>query len=226
MKAETEFLITDTRSPEENILRGLFSFFLNTGVADEMLLALDGKLKLRGNGTADVELVVWEETRAVLTPKFLDWIMTNPLAEHFCGGSVGPMLKEKLKSPEYNTPYSPEPFNMMVGQRFKDLTDFDRKRMPKDVQKSFETKARNLMNKWFKEYEETPHLSTVDNPKGYSMDAWFEKALDPKAREYLPYKSLRGLHNLVAKYDRIGEDISAALQKLRDEFQVASVMLS
>src|SRR5208337_2039157 len=124
MKVTTEFQFTDTRSPEENVIRSLYAFFLNTGCVDELLIALDGnkKLKFDSAAVANVGLVVWNVTKRVIRVKFLEWVQSDSLALFICSGSTGQAIAERFKSNGYDENPTPEPFNTMTGQRFMDLT--------------------------------------------------------------------------------------------------------
>ncbi len=216
MKATTDFYITESRSPSDNILRGFCAFFLNTGRLDPMLLALDGTVEFRTNDTPTVGIAIWRKIRKDVAPMFRDWIVSNPVVEFVCNNKdVHERIRDMLQS---NEKYQTDPLSTMVGQRFKDLTDFDRKRMPKDVQKSFETKAHRLIERFIIEYRE--------NPRDFPAHKWFDIAMDPSDSRYLPHTSLRSLHSLLCRYVRVGEDMSLSIRRVRDEFQVASVMLS
>ena len=129
MKVTTEFVLTSTRSPEENILRALFAAFLNTTVVDQYLVSLEENL-----GTEKISGVcaaVWAQARKPVGAKFLEWLEKDPLAKFIAANRVvGTTLIQRLKSEEAA---AAEPFSITLGQRFRDLTEFDRKRMPKDL---------------------------------------------------------------------------------------------
>jgi hypothetical protein len=105
--------------------------------------------------------------------------------------------------------------------------------MPKDIKKSFDTKARNAIMKYMQQWQTNPERITYvrdhhENPVSSPMtiEDWFNRAVDPKDDTYLPYTSLRNIHNLLVKCVRIGEDMSDSIQRLRDELAVARVMMS
>jgi len=225
VKVMTEFQFTNTRSPEENVIRSLYAFFLNTECIDDLLKFYDGKFN--SAGAADVGLLVWNATKKIVRVKFLEWVQSDSLALFICSGSTGQAIAERFESKGYNENPTPEPFTTMTGQRFKDLTGFERKRMPKDMQKSFETKAFNAIPKFIEEYRKSPGEARSDDPpKGSSMEEWLDRALDPKDNFYIPYASLRPMHNLLVKCVRLGEDMTASIQRIKDHLAVARIMLS
>ena len=223
----TEFKITSSRSTSENVLVGLYAFFLNTKVIDKHLLDLDGKIKFVSSNVADMGAEIFKynenEIRKLVYSKFLYFLNENPLATFLIEENY---IMANFKNAFDKNNARPQPFIHMTGYRFRDLTGYDRKRMPKDLKKSFEKKAQTSLTKFVEEFEEKRQNIFGDKGVPISKSEWVKRTLDVDRNDYIPYESLRSIHNNLVKYSKQGEDMTDSIKRVRDMWDVISVMES
>jgi hypothetical protein len=221
MKVNSEFRVVSSRDSAENIIVGLYAFFLNTGVLDKHLVALDGKVKFPTFNIADMGIAILNhndgEMKKFIYTQFLLWVNNNPLATF--------LLEEPYVMGDFKHSFDkgnayPKPFDWMTAQRFKDLTGFDRRRMPKDLKKSFEKKAQTSLTKFMVELKQKPGFLHG------SIEELMNQTLNVKYEGYIRYESLRSIHNNLLKYTKQGEDMTESIQRVRDMWEVVHVMES
>ncbi len=232
----TEKLVFNTASsdtPDGNILRGLFTCFLNTGVFDQRIAAARVQAKSKRSDHIGEWLVA--ELREPLRDEFLAWVESNPVAEFMFTKYAREMFArhfKKTKDPwEGNSA-----LDTILGEKYKLLTNYARTSLPRDLKKSFYTKAFNRLVKFCEEYR------SLDAEQGWGVrsihdgNQWVEKpiewwlrlALKPKhtaADQTIGSENLRQIRQLYLKMMK-HEDLEDVVQELKQQAVVAGVMLS
>jgi hypothetical protein len=165
---------------------------------------------------------------------FLEWIMTDPLASFMTTDSVRKRIhafgtKEDV---DHLGPCSYEPFDTIAGTRFKVVSDIDRARLPKDIKKSFHTKARRFVIKFAEQYLkwdwEDSNMTGGDEPteiqRKRDVKDWIEFAIKHDS-QWVASENLRQIRNLYRRMSAF-ENLEDVLHDLLQEASVANVMLS
>lgn len=221
-----EYGTSNAASPEDNILRGLFTYFLNTGAFDDRMRA--AKLAPESARTDHVG-TAFLRAHPELKKEFLAWAASDDLADYLLSNkSVLDAFRDRFRDKGYMSP-----FDNIAGARFKQITGFDRKRMPKDLKKSFYTKASNRLTKFVAEWSSpgfrpnTPFPGAAGaGPKGGSPDVedWLRFALSKEGqRSWIQSENLREIRNLYVRYMRL-EPVGDVVAELMKQAVVAGVM--
>jgi hypothetical protein len=235
-----EYLMSNAVSGEENLLRGLFTYFLNTGVFDKRIRAakLEPKSKRDDHiGRAFIVLYLDEINR-----EFVGWVGSEDLAGFLFTDSVKSAFNHILKKriDRYDNYH---PFDTILGIRIKEVTGLSRKSLPKDLKKSFYTKVYNRLVKFiaesqdpknannmrFGEEEEDPDADEDADPIPEPLrdvEWWLRYALSKTGREsWIWSENLRAIGNL---YDKMHqhENLDEVVKELLEQATVAGVMLS
>jgi len=251
MNDRIEYVTSFAATPEENILRGLFTYFLNTGAFDARMK--EAKLSPDSARTDHVGAAFIEAHPEVMN-EFLAWAKSDDLADFL-------LSSEKLNAfRDGRVSVYMSPFGAIAGTRFKKITDFVRKRLPKDLKKSFYTKVSNLLMKFVAEWstaefknnarrtlhyyrqadsEELPHDDSDQEDDSDDDDSDDEEDSDgniPDVEEWLQYalseaedgpiylsKNLVEIRNLYVSYMKL-EPLNDVVAELMKQAMVAQAM--
>jgi hypothetical protein len=225
--ARLEYGTSNAASPEDNILRGLFTFFLNTGAFDDRMAA--AKLAPESARTDHVG-TAFIKAHPEVKNEFLAWAASDDLADYLLSSkSVLEAFRDRFRNKGYMSP-----FDAIVGTRFKQITGFDRKRMPKDLKKSFYTKASNRLTKFAAEWgtakfrvnAQVIQDSFQQFQSGHFPDVeeWLRFALSKKGQKsWIQSDSLREIRNLYVRYMKL-EPVDDVVKELLKQAVVVGVM--
>jgi len=223
---QIDFTMSNATSPEDNILRGLFTFFLNRGSFDERMRR--AKLKPASARTDHVGMAFFKLHQEAVKEEFLKWAAKDNLANYLLSSkSVLEAFRDRMKNLGYLSP-----FDTILGARYKEVTGFDRARLPRDLKKSFYVKAHNRLMKFVTEWGSSTkfnrHCHQADGSNGKELDVkeWLEFALAKKNKNAWlqsdPLREIRGLYWKTMKH----EPVADVVRELMDQAAVAGVMLS
>jgi len=226
--------LSNTDSPENSLLRVMFTCFLNTGALDERMKAAV-ELKPQSARSDHVGFAFMALHSESIREEFLAWVQQDALARFIMDNDhtrdcIMQRFPEELPGTHG---YWLSPVDVILGARFKEITGFDRARMPKDLKKSFYTKAANRLSKMVEEYGKlSPNQkwTLYDYDKGDyvgttpSVEEWLRLALSDR-NVHLPSKNLREIHHLWLKTMK-HEAIDDVVQELMRVAQVVGVMVA
>lgn len=220
-----EYGTSNASSPEDNILRGLFTFFLNTGAMDGLMAA--ASLQPASARTDHVGAAFLKLHGGEFRDGFVEWAESDALASFLLSNKgVKDALRDRFRDLSYSTTLT-----TIAGTRFKELTGFDRKRMPKDLKKSFYTKAYNRLVKFCEEwrspqFEQRPQASDLTPGERLDVDGWLRLALSKRGKKlWFQSENLREIRNMYWKTMK-HEPVEDVVEELLRQAAVAGVMLS
>lgn len=227
---QIEYVMSHAAPPDDNFLRMIFTFFLNTGAFDDRMrkaAQLEAKsANARHMGDAFIRLHQKE-----ILQEFLVWVKTDNLARYIMSNQD---MAESLVS-RFKIAGCCPPIDNVFGIRYKEISGFGRARLPKDLKKSFLTKASNRLIKFvdqLRAYASDEVVRQVSGPlrgapKNRDPKAWLKFALSEKARDlYIWSTHLRQIRNLYWKTIAANEPLDGVIRELLDLAQVADVMRS
>jgi hypothetical protein len=223
-----EYGTSNAASPEDNILRGLFTYFLNTGAFDDRMAA--AKLSPESARTDHVG-TAFIKAHPEVKNEFLAWAASDDLADYLLSNSVLDACRARFRDKGYMSP-----FDAIAGTRFKQITGFDRKRMPKDLKKSFYTKASNRLTKFAAEWGTSQFranaqviqdaLALLNKGPFPDVEEWLRFALSKKGQKsWIQSENLREIRNLYVRYMKL-EPVDDVVKELMKQAVVVSVMQS
>ena len=228
---QIEYGLSNADSPENNLLRAVFTCFLNTGALDQLMCEADLKPKSARSDHVGYAFMIpnMEEIRN----RFLAWVKGEPLARFIMDNdhTRDRFMERFPKIVPAAHSYWSSPVDAILGTRFKEVTGFNRARMPKDLKKSFYVKASNRLMKLTAEFEKTGAKWLRDAGSGKyttpTLDQWLRLALSsPEKTVYLPSRHLREIRDLFIKTMRHEPDpVDDIVQELVKQAQVAGVMI-
>lgn len=214
--AVLEYWTSRATSPEDNILRGLFTYFLNTGAFDARMVAAKLSPKSARRDHIGASFI---DAHPEIKQEFLAWAASDDLANYLLSNkSVLDTLNGMFRERGYMLL-----FESILGTRFKQITGFDRKRMPKNLKKSFYMKASNRLTKFIAEWSTAKwadiQVTLGSFPQGHVPDVeeWLRFALSKKGHEsWIESKNLREIRNLYTRYMKLEpvDDVVAELLKI------------
>lgn len=112
-----EYNTSNSASPEENILRAIFTFWLNTGVMDERIRS--DKIKPESKRTDHVGLAFMLPRIDEIKTEFFAWVSSNELASYVLNNQSMKIAAE-FRFQTANK-WAQSPFDTIVGVRFKQI---------------------------------------------------------------------------------------------------------
>ena len=147
MTLKQEFRITSTFSAEDNVLRILFTFFFNLGTFDQTMRDSKGTIKFESKRKDHIGRAFVAIYSNEIKQEFLQWANLNDLARFI-------MENHDVRDAcihRFDHAHSwHEPLDTIVGERYEKITGLKREKLPRDLKKSFLSKATNLLNKFIK----------------------------------------------------------------------------
>lgn len=202
---------TTSGSTDENVVRMAFTCFLNLGTFDQHMHIEDTP---KSNDVRIIGLAFTKKHGAALREAFDAWVKTDQLASFmFAEFSI----KSQMADHSQENPF-PKLVETIVGTRFKEVTGLNRKLLPKDLKKSFLTKASNRLRKFATVDYNDPHYPWKDR----SIEEWLRIAL-VGTEGYLWSSSLREIRNLYHKFGE-HESLDELIPELMNQAQVLDVM--
>ncbi len=216
-------------SPKDNLLRALFTFWLNTGAMDERMRS--DKIKPESKRTDHVGLAFMLPRMDEFKREFFAWAESDALASYTLNNRCMRTAAEFRFGT--SSKWAQSPFDMIVGLRFKAITGMEiGKKLPQDLKKSFYVKASNRLIKFAKDLAD-PISRTTKQPilkngrladYDYDVRQWLEYILNPEFKDfYLFNKDLREIRDMYYKIKE-QEPVGDVVQKLLDQAAILGVL--
>lgn len=205
------FNATDTISGKENVLRLVATAFFNRGTFD----ARFREAEANWHGTVtELRLLLMERFGAQVQDEFEAWAEGEPVAKL----AVTCALQGYVRVGSYHNPKPGEFLIEFMIDRFKAVTGYNRKRMPKDLQKSFHKKASNRLRKFYAQWKQSPDLQQK------SVSEWLEEACSDEVFVWNKHLSeINQLYRKTTEFEPLDEGVIAELMR---QAQIVDVMSS
>lgn len=205
--------ITHNVIVEDNILRIMYTFFLNSGLFDDRMLAVDiNELKPLSKRVDHIGHAFLLRHKHEFKSEFKWWVDSDDLATFMFDDKSASLFKLNINNKDQSChrsahdERSSEPLVTVLGTRYKVLHGLDRVKLPKDVRKSFYTKASNRLYKFVAELND-PKNAHIHNIQHLPMDGqkatasiWLNYIFSKDGKDaYLWSKNLREIRNLFWK---------------------------
>lgn len=201
---QQKFRASSTNSTEDDISKGFYLYFLNTGVLDNLIVEADFTPATRS--TSDVGMAFVSINSETINNLFREWLKSQPIADF--------LDVSKNISSIYSCKY-------VTGERIKLINDKFNTKLPKDLTKSFLTRASNLLQKFAVDYGKSHPNHKQINGKPATVEDWLRRALEMD--DYVRWDSLRKIRILYKKYS-IKEPLDEVVAELLKLAQIHEVM--
>ena len=224
----TEFRIVRSGYGEENVLRGLFSAFLDSGAADSVLsVQLPNPRRKTGPRTdSSVGVMVRVHRGREIADLFQKWADASTLASYLLRDADG-LVKDLVQ--EYRAfKWTVHVLDPIVGARHRELIGERAAALPSDPVKSFSVKSANLVGKFLKECGDGKVPTTSQGPDGkiitMTPSLWIRASLTERGLKcHMPSPSLRELQRLYQRLSKV-VDLSGPLEEVFRLADVGTIM--